>query len=88
MSDDPDFYRELYLAAQKELSAVGQKHTMPSHLVKLEQEVQELRVINEHLRNRTGELNDRIKHLIRLGLETSQYGATKYREMWEQEEEL
>ena len=67
---------------------MNEKHTMPSHLAMLEQEVRELRVLNEHLRNRIGQLNDRIKHLIRLGLETSQYGATKYREMWEQEEEL
>ena len=58
------------------------------NLHRLEQEMQELRVLNEHLRNRTGQLNDRIRHLIRLGLETSQYGATKYRELWEQEEEL
>jgi hypothetical protein len=67
---------------------MSDKNTMPSYLCKLEQEVQQLKVLNEHLRNRTGELNDRIKHLIRLGLETSQYGATKYREMWEEEEEL
>ena len=67
---------------------MSEKHTMPSHLVRLEQEVRELKVLNEHLRNRIGQLNDRIKHLIRLGLETSQYGQTKYREMWEQEEEL
>lgn len=67
---------------------MSEKHTMPSYLVQLEQEVQELRVLNEHLRDKTGKLNDRIKHLIKLGLETSQYGATKHREMWEQEEEL
>jgi len=67
---------------------MSDKHTMPSHLAKLEQEVRELRIINEHLRNRIGTLNDRIRHLIRLGLETSQYGATKYRELWKQEEEL
>jgi len=67
---------------------MSDKHTMPSHLVGLEAEVQQLRVLNEHLRNRNGQLNDRIKHLIRLGLETSQYGLTKHRELWEQEEEL
>ena len=33
-------------------------------------------------------LNDRIKHLIPLGLETSQYGLTKRREMWEKEWEV
>ena len=67
---------------------MSEKHTMPSHLAMLEQEVRELQILNEYLRNRIGQLNDRIRHLIRLGLETSQYGATKYREMWEQEEEL
>ena len=66
---------------------MSDKHTMPSYLVKLEQEVQEQKVVIEHLRNHNGRLNDRIKHLIKLGLETSQYGATKYRELWEQEEE-
>jgi len=64
---------------------MSDKHPMPSHLAKLEQEVRELRVLNQHLRNRTGELNDRIQHLIKLGLETSQL---KHREMWEEEEEL
>jgi len=67
---------------------MSEKHTMPSHLAMLEQEVRELQILNEYLRNRIGQLNDRIRHLIRLGLETSQYGATKYRELWEQEEEL
>lgn len=38
MSEDPNYYRELYIAAQHELRAVGHKHTMPSHLAKLEQE--------------------------------------------------
>lgn len=32
-------------------------------------------------------LNDRIKHLIELGLETSEYGLTIYRELWEKEAE-
>lgn len=32
--------------------------------------------------------NARIKHLIRLGLETSQYGLTKHGELWEKEEKL
>lgn len=67
---------------------MNDKHTMPSCLVKLEQEVQELRVVNEWLRNTIGKRDERIRHLIRLGLETSQYGLTKYREQWEQEEEL
>ena len=67
---------------------MSDKHTMPSYLAKLEQEVQELRVLNEYLRQKNGKLNDRIRHLIKLGMETSQYGLTKYREQWEQEEEL
>ena len=64
---------------------MNEKHTMPSHLAKLEEEVRELKVLNEHLRNRIGEKNDRIAHLIRLGLETSE---PKHRELWEQEEEM
>lgn len=32
--------------------------------------------------------NERISHLIQLGLETSQYGLTKHREMWEKEWEV
>lgn len=67
---------------------MNEKHTMPSRLAKLEQEVQELRVVNEYLRNTIGKRDERIRHLIKLGMETSQYGLTKYREQWEQEEEL
>ena len=67
---------------------MSDKHTMPSYLCKLEQEVQELKVVNEWLRNTISKRDERIRHLIRLGLETSQYGLTKYREQWEQEEEL
>lgn len=32
-------------------------------------------------------LNDRIAHLIELGLETSEYGLQTHREMWEKEAE-
>lgn len=67
---------------------MSDKHTTPSCLVKLEQEVQELKVLNEYLRQKNGKLNERIRHLINLGLETSQYGLTKYREQWLEEEEL
>lgn len=67
---------------------MSEKHTMPSYLAKLEQEVMELKAVNEYLRDKIGKRNDRIRHLIKLGLETSQYGLTKYREQWEQEEEL
>ncbi len=85
MSNDPDYYRELYIAAQHELRAVGQKHTMPSHLVKLEQEVQELRVLNEYLRDTIGKRDERIRHLIRLGLKTTRPDGL---EQWQEEEEL
>ena len=64
---------------------MNEKHTMPNPLVQRNQEIQELRVLNEHLRNRIGEKNDRIAHLIRLGLETSE---PKHRELWEQEEQM
>jgi len=67
---------------------MSDKHTMPSYLCKLEQEVQELRVLNEYLRQKNGKLNDRIRHLIKLGLETAEYGLQNHREQWEQEEEL
>jgi len=67
---------------------VSDKHTMPSYLTKLEQEVQELRVLNEYLRQKNGKLNDRIRNLIKLGLETAEYGLQNHREQWEQEEEL
>ena len=58
------------------------------NICKLEQEVQELKVVNEYLRDKIGKRDERIRHLIRLGLETSQYGLTKYREQWQEEEEL
>ena len=61
---------------------------MPSHLYKLEQEVQELKVVNEYLRNTISKRDERIRHLIRLGLETAEYGLQNHREQWEQEEEL
>lgn len=58
------------------------------NISKLEQEVMELKACNEYLRQKIGKRDERIRHLIRLGLETSQYGLTIYREQWEQEEEL
>jgi len=39
----------------------------------------------DKLRAENEALKKRIKHLIELGLETSEYGLTKYREMWEKE---
>lgn len=64
---------------------MNEKHTMPSHLAKLEQEVQELRVVNEWLRNTIGKRDDRIRHLIKLGLETTRPDGL---EQWQEEEEL
>ena len=40
---------------------------MPSYLAKLEQEVQELRALNEHLRDKTVQLNKRIRRLEEYG---------------------
>ena len=61
----------------------------------LEQEVQELKHQIQTLkwdldasRNNCNRKNERIRHLIRLGLETSEYGLQTHREMWEMEEEL
>jgi len=39
----------------------------------------------DELKRENEALKQRIKHLIELGLETSEYGLTKYREMWEKE---
>jgi chromosome segregation ATPase len=61
----------------------------------LEQEVQELKRQIQTLtwdleasRNNCSRKNERIRHLIRLGLETSECGLQTHREMWEREEEL
>lgn len=69
---------------------MSEKH----NLCKLEQEVQELKHQIKTLswdlaasRNNCSRKNERIRRLIRLGLETSQYGLQNHREMWEQEEE-
>jgi len=71
---------------------MNEKLTMPNPLAKLEQEIQGLKRIIETLRwdlEASRMLNsqkaDRIQHLIKLGLETSQL---RHRELWEQEEEL
>lgn len=39
----------------------------------------------DELKRENEALKRRIKHLIELGLETSEYGLTKYREIWEKE---
>jgi len=63
---------------------VSDKHTMPSHLYKLEKDVMELKACNEYLRQKIGKLDDRIRHLIRLGLATTR---TEHIDQWREEEE-
>lgn len=67
---------------------MSKEHTTQSHLSYLEKEVRELKACNQYLRDKIGKLNDRIQRLIKLGLETSEYGLQNHREMWEREEEL
>ncbi len=64
---------------------MSEKHTTPSHLCKLEQEVIELKAVNEYLRDKIGKRNDRIRHLIRLGLQTTRPDGL---DQWQEEEEL
>jgi hypothetical protein len=45
----------------------------------------ELKACNEYLRQKLGNLDARIRHLIRLGLETSRPDGL---EQWQEEEEL
>lgn len=55
------------------------------NICKLEQEVQSLKVVNEYLRNTIGKRDDRIRHLIRLGLTTTR---PEHLDEWNEEEEL
>ena len=64
---------------------MSDKHTMPSHLYRLEKDVMELKACNEYLRQKLGKLDARIRHLIRLGLETTRPEAL---DQWQEEEEL
>ena len=64
---------------------MSEKHTMPSNLCKLEQEVRELKAVNEYLRQKLGQRDDRIRHLIRLGLATTR---PEEMDQWHEEEEL
>ena len=73
------------LQTQGEGQTMSEKHTMPSHLYKLEQEVRELRAVNEYLRQKLGKRDDRIRHLIRLGLTTTR---PEDLDQWQEEEEL
>ena len=64
---------------------MSDKHTMPSHLYKLEKDVMELKACNEYLRQKLGKLDARIRHLIRLGLATTR---PEHMDQWQEEEEL
>ncbi len=64
---------------------MSKEHATQSHLSNLEQEVQELNACNEYLRQKLGKLDDRIRHLIRLGLATTRLEAL---DQWQEEEEL
>jgi len=64
---------------------MSDKHTMPSYLAKLEQEVMELKAVNEYLRQKLGKRDERIRHLIRLGLQTTRPDGL---DQWQEEEEL
>ena len=55
------------------------------NICKLEQEVIEMKAVNEYLRDMIGKRNERIRHLIRLGLETTRPEALN---QWQEEEEL
>ena len=64
---------------------MSDKNTMPSHLYKLEKDVMELKACNEYLRQKLGQRDDRIRHLIQLGLATTRPEAL---DQWQEEEEL
>ena len=64
---------------------MSKEHATQSHPSKLEQEVMELKACNEYLRQKLGNLDDRIRHLIRLGLATTRPEAL---DQWQEEEEL
>ena len=51
----------------------------------LEKDVMELKACNEYLRQKLGQRDDRIRHLIRLGLKTTRPEAL---DQWQEEEEL
>ena len=74
-----------HLQTPRENQTMSDKHTMPSHLCKLEQEVRELKAVNEYLRQKLGKRDDRIRHLIRLGLTTTR---PEDLDQWQEEEEL
>jgi hypothetical protein len=64
---------------------MSKEHATQSHPSKLEKDVMELNACNEYLRQKIGKLDARIRHLIRLGLETTRPEAL---DQWQEEEEL
>ena len=64
---------------------MSNEHATQSHLSKLEKDVMELKACNEYLRQKLGNLDDRIRHLIRLGLTTTR---PEHMDQWQEEEEL
>jgi len=63
----------------------GGQAVSEKNISKLEQEVMELKACNEYLRQKLGNLDDRIRHLIQLGLATTRPEAL---DQWQEEEEL
>ena len=61
---------------------MSDKHTMHSYMVELEQEVQELKVLNEYAWQKNRKLNERIQSLIKLGLKTTRPDGL---EQWQEE---
>lgn len=64
---------------ERELNAANDK------IKRLEEEVQDLKVVNEYAWLKTGKLNERIRRLIKLGLETTRPDGL---DKWQEEEEL
>lgn len=64
---------------------MSKEHATQSHPSKLEKDVMELKACNEYLRQKLKNLDDRIRHLIRLGLATTRPEAL---DQWQEEEEL
>ena len=81
-----------YLQTQGKNQTMSEKHATQSHLSKLEKDVMELKHQIQLLkwdldasRNICSRKNERIRHLIRLGLATTRPEAL---DQWQEEEEL
>ena len=74
-----------HLQTPRENQSMSKEDATQSHLSKLEKDVMELNACNEWLRQKLGQRDDRIRHLIRLGLETTRPEAL---DQWQEEEEL